>query len=105
MGKRRRLKSAQDVRRYLAHLINYTEAGEIEPQTAGRLAYISNILLKAIEGINFDESKKKIVEHTGSISMTSLPPAPRTMQEWEAMYNKMRANKNDPNDPNATPRS
>lgn len=55
MGKRRRLKSAQDVRRYLAHLINYTEAGEIEPQTAGRLAYISNILLKAIEGTDLQE--------------------------------------------------
>ncbi|MCK5268446.1 MAG: hypothetical protein KAR07_09770 [Spirochaetes bacterium] len=48
MGKRRRLKSTSDIRRYLAHLINSTEAGEIVPQTAGRLAYISNILLKAI---------------------------------------------------------
>ena len=57
MGKRRRLKSSSDVRRYLAHLINSTEAGEIEPQTAGRLAYISNILLKAIEG---SELQKRI---------------------------------------------
>ena len=55
MGKRRRLKSTSDIRRYLAHLINSTEAGEIEPQTAGRLAYISNILLKAIEGTELQQ--------------------------------------------------
>ena len=55
MGKRRRLKSTGDVRRYLAHLINSTGAGEIEPQTAGRLAYIANILLKAIEGTDLQE--------------------------------------------------
>ena len=101
MGKRRRLKSAQDVRRYLAHLINYTEAGEIEPQTAGRLAYISNILLKAIEGINFDESK--IVEHIAIKAMTNFPPEPKSLEEWEAQYRKMRdGKKHDPNDPNAS---
>ncbi|NIN00861.1 MAG: hypothetical protein GTO24_23095 [candidate division Zixibacteria bacterium] len=50
MPRRRRLKTIVDVRRYLAHLIHSTEAGEIDPQTAGRLAYISNILLRAIEG-------------------------------------------------------
>ena len=55
MGKRRRLKSTADVRRYLAHLINNTESGEIQPQVAGRLAYISNILLKAIEGTDLQE--------------------------------------------------
>ena len=55
MGKRRRLKSTSDMRRYLAHLINSTEAGGIEPQTAGRLAYISNILLKAIEGTELQQ--------------------------------------------------
>ena len=55
MGKRRRLKTTSDVRRYLAHLINSTEAGEIEPQTAGRLAYISNILLKSIEGTDLQK--------------------------------------------------
>ena len=59
MGKRRRLKSTGDVRRYLAHLINSTEAGEIEPQTAGRLAYICNILLKSIDA---SELEKRIDE-------------------------------------------
>ena len=59
MGKRRRLKSTSDVRRYLAYLINSTGAGEIEPQTAGRLAYIANILLKSIEA---SELEKRIEE-------------------------------------------
>ncbi len=61
MGKRRRLVTLQDVRRYLAHLINSTEAGDIEPQTAGRLAYISNILLKAIEGSEL-EARLEVLE-------------------------------------------
>ena len=55
MGKRRRLISQADVRRYLAHLVNSTEAGDIQPQTAGRLAYICNILLKAIEGSELEK--------------------------------------------------
>ena len=40
-------------------MINSTEAGEIEPQTAGRLAYICNILLKSIEA---SELEKRIEE-------------------------------------------
>ena len=69
MGKRRRLKSTADVRRYLAHLINHTEAGEIEPQTAGRLAYISNILLKAIEETDL---QKRIEALERKISMEGI---------------------------------
>jgi hypothetical protein len=51
LGKRR-LRSIDDVRRYLASLITRLEdssAGEIDPALAGRLAYISNILLGAIK--------------------------------------------------------
>lgn len=48
MPKKRRLKTIEDVRRYLATVLLRTEAGEIDAQIAGRLAYISNILLKAI---------------------------------------------------------
>ena len=40
-------------------MINSTGAGEIEPQTAGRLAYICNILLKSIEA---SELEKRIEE-------------------------------------------
>lgn len=48
----RRLKTIQDVRRYLASLITRLEdgaGGEIDATLAGRLAYISNILLGAIK--------------------------------------------------------
>ncbi len=50
----RRLKSSSDVRRYLASLINRLEKGEIESTVAGRAAYISNILLRAIENGEFE---------------------------------------------------
>jgi hypothetical protein len=47
----RRLKTVSDVRRYLASLITRLEEQEGENMTAvlaGRLAYVSNILLGAI---------------------------------------------------------
>jgi len=46
----RRLKSLEDVRRYLAYLIRATESGKMEARMGGKLAYISSILLRAIEG-------------------------------------------------------
>ncbi len=45
----RRLKDFGDVRRYLASLINRVEADQITPEKAGRLTYIGNVLLRAIE--------------------------------------------------------
>lgn len=53
----------------------------------------------ALEKI-FDIPQKQIVEHTGSIGMTYFPPEPQSMDEWEEMYEKMKAGKHDPNDPN-----
>ena len=50
----RRLKTLEDVRRYLAHLIKAIEAGEIEPAMGGRLAYTSSILIRAIEGTELE---------------------------------------------------
>lgn len=47
---RRRLKTMQDLRRYLANLINRTEAGEVDPATAGKLGYLANSLARVIEG-------------------------------------------------------
>jgi hypothetical protein len=49
MAKYRRLKTSLDVRRFLAHILNSLEANELEPQKATKMAYIANILLKAIE--------------------------------------------------------
>jgi hypothetical protein len=51
----RRLKTLGDVRRYLAHLIKAIEADEIEPAKGGRLAYISSILIRAIEGTDIEK--------------------------------------------------
>lgn len=45
----RRLKTIDDVRRYLADLINRTERGEVDPALAGRLGYLSNILTGCIK--------------------------------------------------------
>jgi len=48
----KRLKTISDVRRYLASLITRLEesaGGVLDPALAGRLAYISNILLGAIK--------------------------------------------------------
>lgn len=46
---RRRLKTLSDCRCYLASLINRCESGQIEPQFAGRMAYITNILRNVIQ--------------------------------------------------------
>ena len=51
----RRLKTLEDVRRYLAHLVKAIEADEIEPAKGGRLAYISSILIRAIEGADLEK--------------------------------------------------
>ena len=45
----RQLKTAQDVRRYLAGLINRVEAGEVDGSVAGKIGYLVNILFKALE--------------------------------------------------------
>ncbi len=51
----RRLKTLEDVRRYLAHLIKAIEADEIEPAKGGRLAHVSSILIRAIEGSDLEK--------------------------------------------------
>lgn len=51
---RKRLKTTEDVRRYLAGLVNRVESGEIDPQLAGRLGYLVNILIRAIEGSDLE---------------------------------------------------
>lgn len=71
MGKKKkRLKTHRDCRRYLANLINRTEGGEIEPQTASRLANITHILINCIRGSDIEEKieelKSMIREHGGS---------------------------------------
>ena len=51
----RRLKTAGDIRRYIANLINRTEKGEVDPVLSGKLGYLSSILLKASELSDIEE--------------------------------------------------
>jgi hypothetical protein len=46
----KRLQNAQDLRRYLASLINRVESGKVEVNLGKSLAYMSSILLRIIEG-------------------------------------------------------
>jgi uncharacterized coiled-coil protein SlyX len=49
---RRRFRSIDDVRRYLASLINRLEDandGQVDGQLAGRLGYLANLVLGAIK--------------------------------------------------------
>ncbi len=52
---RRRLKTLEDVRRYLANLINRTEDGEVDPSLAGKLGYLANSLARVIEGSELEK--------------------------------------------------
>lgn len=56
----RRLKKPSDVRRYIASLINRTERGEVDPALAGRLGYLSNILIRAVQSAEIEERLDKI---------------------------------------------
>jgi hypothetical protein len=56
----RRLKTFIDVRRYLASLINRVESKQLKPEVAGRLAYISNILLRAIETMKLEDVERRL---------------------------------------------
>ena len=51
---KRRLKTLEDVRRYLANLINRLEAQEVDPALAGRLGYLANSLARIIEGSDIE---------------------------------------------------
>lgn len=50
----KRLQNAQDLRRYLANLINRVESGEVEVNLGKSLAYMSSILLRIIEGSDLE---------------------------------------------------
>lgn len=51
----RRLQTVQDLRRYLANLINRTEAGKIDANLARGLTYMVSILMRAIEGSDIEK--------------------------------------------------
>jgi len=51
----RRLKTLDDLRRYMAGLVTRTEAGAVEATKAGRLAYMISIMSKIIEGADLEK--------------------------------------------------
>jgi len=62
MARGRRLRSLDDVRRYLAGLINRTEAGEVDATLAGKLGYLANSLARVIENSDL-ERRIEALEH------------------------------------------
>ena len=65
MPKKRRLKTGTDIRRYLAYLIHRTEDGAVDPGVAGKLGYLCNLLLKAIEVGEFEERLARLEQMQG----------------------------------------
>ncbi|MHA1544607.1 MAG: hypothetical protein ACTSU8_05680 [Alphaproteobacteria bacterium] len=61
--RKRRLKSIEDVRRYMADLINRAEAGEIEDTTASRLANMANILAGLISSSDLEKRLAALEEN------------------------------------------
>ena len=59
----RRLKTVQDLRRYLAGLLNRAESGEVTPALAGKLCYIANSLLPVIESCEVEQRIARLEEH------------------------------------------
>ena len=57
-----RLKNLGDLRRYIANLINRTEAGLVEPGLAGKLGYLAATLGRVIEGSDIEARIRKLEE-------------------------------------------
>ena len=60
MGSKKRLKSMEDVRRYLANLVNRVESGTVAPETATKLGFLANILIRALEKGNLEERLQRL---------------------------------------------
>ena len=50
----------ENVRVYLADLINRTESGNIEPTLSGKLGYLISILVRVIEGGDLEKRIKNL---------------------------------------------
>ena len=62
---RKRLKTLEDVRRYLAGLINRLEGGLIDPQVAGKLGYLAQILKGCIEASDIEKRLTNVEAKVG----------------------------------------
>ncbi|MDA3898364.1 MAG: hypothetical protein PF482_19685 [Desulfobacteraceae bacterium] len=52
---KKRLKTLEDCRRYLAKLVNNVETDEIDPPKAGKLGYLLNILISCIKDSDLEK--------------------------------------------------
>lgn len=68
MATRRRLKKVEDVRRYIAGLINRAESAEIDPNLAGKLGYLAINLAKIIEGSTLEKRIEALEKELASKS-------------------------------------
>lgn len=59
---RKRLKTLEDCRRYLARIVNDVEGGELDPKIAGRLGYLISILKSCIESGEIEKRLKELEE-------------------------------------------
>ena len=66
MATRRRLKSIEDIRRYLANLLNRAENAEIDPNLASKLGYLAINLAKIIEGSTIEKRIESLEKELGS---------------------------------------
>ena len=57
---RREFKSVQDVVRYLAFLTRETQSGRMDPKLSGKLCYIMNTMLKALELAHLEKQLKRL---------------------------------------------
>ncbi len=86
----RRLRTIADVRRYLSTLINRLEenAGdELDPAVAGRLAYISNILLGAIKDADIEQRVRVLEEKLLNRDKTMASALESRLHKIEIMSN------------------
>jgi hypothetical protein len=60
----KRLKTLDDLRRYMASLVTRTESGRVEATLAGRLAYMISILSKIIEGSDIEKRLDELERKT-----------------------------------------
>jgi hypothetical protein len=62
---KRRLKTLDDCRRYLADCINRLEDGQLDPSVAGKIGYLVNVLRGIIEGSDIEERLSRLEARIG----------------------------------------
>lgn len=63
---KKRLKTLEDCRRYLAGLVNRVESGEVDSKEGGKLAYITNILISCIKDSDLEARIAELEAQNGN---------------------------------------